>query len=359
MRKFIVVIICVCLFLCGCGNVEVKSSGKEVNIQNTKPLMSRNGVQGVAYEFRTAGGEYITVIQNTVDDVTYKVPTEVLDARVDSTPIQIRNGDYVIDIGYANQGIGDEVNANVYGTIYGEVVNTYLQSTEDISDELKSLLMNYTHAYPNNAYRSTKGFAGRDVNDTIWSDSVVDLTDYSLIKKFNFPIVTCSIKLDSGEYLVAHCYATLQSGYWELDNIPAYLDVATNRDYINVTQDDYIQYITVMKDAYNRCCKFMSTELDNIHIGDLSNQYTIVSLSNTTSENYTYGVDVSEYDKYAFVVLKDSSVYMCYENNGIRAYECIAGDATHDLTPSWEEDNTKLVDNSSGDSYDFTWKVSE
>lgn len=342
--------------LSGCGQYSAIEFDRSP--QPVTTLGKKNSVQGVAFEFVTPCDEYITVIQDTENDVSYKVPTDILDPRMASTPIQIRKGNYIIDVGYANADVGSSIDDNLYAVIYDAVVQSYITKTEgNITDELRALLLNYKSVYPNKVYRSSHTFTGADSTVSKWSDSVIDFSLYTNIEAFKFPIVTCTYPLKSGEYLVAHCYATLDSGMWFLDNLPAYLDVATKPEYENKTTDDYMDYIVQMQEAYNECVNFLQTELPNICIGDLSDTYTIVSLSNTTSDNYTYGVDVSMYDKYAFIVLSDSSVYLVYEKNGVRALECIAGDSTHNLSTNWDKYDTKIADSDTKEVYNFTWKT--
>lgn len=351
---FLAVILCISVVVpTGCGSINAI---EETSIDNVNTSVSNeNSVQEVAFEFKTDGGEYITVVQDTTNDIHYQVPSDILDPRLTATPIQLNKGDYVIDIGFANSSIGSAIDDNLYSVIYDAIVQKYLESTKDeLSDEFNAALLNYSKAYPNTVYMRAETFAGADRNDTRWSDATINLTDYTDLQEFKFPIVSVSYKLKSGEYLVAHCYATLNSGKWHLDDIPAYLDVVSSDK--KVSSSKYETYILDMLSAYDNCVNMLKEELSYIHVGDLSDEYTIVSLSNQSDDNYTYGVDVSDYDAYAFVVLSDASVYLAYEKNGIKAVDCIAGDSSHNIATDWDRYDTKLVDVDSGEEYDFTWK---
>lgn len=356
MRIKLIPLLCLCLALVGCSTPSGLMADRTV--QRTAALGKKSTSQDVAFQFVTSCGEYVTIVQDTENDVSYKIPKNALDSRLAHTSVQICKDQYVIDIGYADASIGSSIDDNLFGVIYETVIDEYITDNDKkITDRFKSLLRDYSTVYKNSVYREDYTFTGGNLQSTKWSDAVVDLSLYTQMQPYKLPVVTCTYKLSSGEYLVAHCYATLDSGLWYLGDIPAYLDVALSDDYANKTNSDYAEYLTPMQDAYNDCVQLLQQELPYICIGDYSDDYTIVPLNNLTTNRSTYGVDTSMFDTYAFVTLSDDSVYLVYEKNNVRAVECVSGNSEHNLSTDWDKYNTVLVDIDTGEVYNFTWET--
>lgn len=345
-----------CLFSALIGCSETSALGVDRSAQPTAAFNKSNNSQDVAFQFVTSCGEYITVVQDTVNDVSYRIPTSPLDSRLRSTPIQICKGNYVIDIGFASADLNSHVDDNIYGVIYKSIIDEYLEENSDkFNERFRSLLKDYDNVYKNHIYRDDLTFTDGNLQSTKWSDAVVDLSLYTKMTEYKLPVVTCTHKLTSGEYLVARCYATLDSGLWYLNDLPAYLDVALSDDYIDKTNSDYAEYITSMQEAYDNCLQLLQTELPYICIGDYSDKYTVIPMNNLTTDVNTYGVDTSMFDTYAFITLSDGSVYLVYEKNNVRAVECVMGDSNHNLSTDWDKYDTSVVDKDTGEVYNFTW----
>lgn len=341
-----------CTLVSGCES----PSAIETPIAESKYDPPADTPKEVAYAFGTEHGETITVVQDDESGVTYAKPVSTLDSRLIDTPLQICKDNYIIDIGYASADVGEDVNSNIYAVIYESVIDEYLNDPDYKSnDALREVLNDYTKVYPDVTYHSNDAFADVAPNSTVWSDAVVDLSSYTNIERFKLPIVSASYRLNSGEYLVAHCYADTSSGAWAIKDIPAYLDVALSNEYSDISASKYSSNISTMAKAYDECKELLASQLGNIYVKDMSSSYAIVPLNDKLRIQSTYGIDVSQYDAYAFVTIEDMSVYFVHMRNEVIAVECVVGDSTHDITASGDKYATKLVDNDTGEEYNFDW----
>ena len=352
-RKSLVLPIILTMLLSGCG----------INVQATQPkktpkTLPVTSVKEIAYQFKTDMGQIITVVDDTSIDGVYTTPKSTIDTQCSRMPIEIQIGDFLIDIGFAEEDQKNSINDNVYQGIYGAMIDELLNARSGkTSKNTRDKLDVYKDLYPNNVIDTLGNFSGKDLSkgrETIWSSSPVNYTAYCDIQPFNLPVITATTKLDTGEYLVIHCLASIDSGYWQLEDFPSLADVLT-KNLKSMSTERYDDNIEAMHTGYKKAASTLCSVINNIKVGDYSTEYVVLSLDNKSIYQSNFGVDTSLYDKYAFIRLDDNSIYLVYESNGLKGCECIAGDIEHSLSTDWDTYDTQTTDSTTGIVYHFNW----
>jgi hypothetical protein len=356
MRKVCVIsLLVLTLALTGCG------AAADAHVDDVTTALPVDSVRDIAYQFKTDLGQVITVVDDPDIEAVYTTPTSTIDTACTRVPIEIGIGDFIVDIGFCSADNGTIANNNIYQNMYTEVIDQFLseESSSSLTKSSREKLQAYAQVYPNKIIQTTVNFTGKDLRkdvETVWSASPVDYTDYTKIQVFNLPVITASVPLSTGEILIVHCLATTESGYWQLDELPSLVDIIT-KDYSDKTTEDFTDEINSMQEGYLRAADVLCSILNNILVGDYSNEYVILSLDSTSLYASDFGIDTSKFDMYAFIRLEDNSIYLVYEKNGLKGCECIAGDSTHTLSTDWDTYDTKTVDETTGDTYVFTWVI--
>ena len=330
---------------------------KDVNVES----LPSNYVRDVAYQFRTDLGQIITVLNDYSLDAEYGTPTTTVDTQCKRVPIQIIRDGFIIEIGFAAPEFQQTANVNVYKNLFSTAMDRMLTSStgSNIGQGVRDKLAVYEDVYPISILDTTVNFEGKDINDsaTTWSASPVN---YSVVNpnfpKFKLPVVTATVPLNTGEVLICHCLASVDSGYWTINNLPTLADLLKD-DYVLSNVDIYKDNIAKMEEGYNRALRMLIDIVPDILIGDYSNEYVILSLDSSTIQYNNFGINTDVFDKYAYLRLRDNSIYLLYENSGVKSVLCVAGNQKHELSTDWSDNNLSTVDSSDGNTYTFTWVV--